>query len=99
MSEDLELTEEEEKKLVNYAESSSSPQLWSPDGGEPVTITDIVKNHGKAIKDGKPYTPKKWTPVSLSEMVSKWKPTGKAEDATVSCNCAKDSSGCEVCKK
>ncbi len=98
MSEDLELTEDEEKKLVNHAESSSSPQLWSADGGEPVTIADIVKNRGKAIRDGKPYIPKKWTPVSLSKMIEGWKPTGKADDKS-ECKCEKDSAGCEICAK
>lgn len=70
MSEEKFLTDEEELKLENYAQSSTSPQLWSPDGGEPMTITDIVKSKGYAKKDGKKYKPKKWTPVSLSEKIT-----------------------------
>lgn len=75
------LTDEEAERLENCAQSTSTPQLWSPDGGEPMSISDIVKGRGMATgKDGKKYHPKKWTPVGLDKMVSSWKPTGNAED-------------------
>jgi hypothetical protein len=75
------IDDEEVKKLESCAQSSTVPQLWSADGGEPMSISDIVKNRGKAKnKSGKLYNPKKWTPVGLSDTVKKWIPKGKADD-------------------
>lgn len=90
------LSDEEVERLENCAQSTAVPQLWSPDGGEPMSITDIVKNQGMATsKEGKKYRPKKWSPVGLDSMVSKWKPSGKADDEMVACAC--DGEGCEKC--
>lgn len=91
------LSDEEVKKLENFAESSTTTsQLWRADGdGEPMSITDIVKSRGIAKnKSGKEYRPKKWTAVGLDTIVNKWKPTGKADDANV---CVCDGAGCEKC--
>lgn len=97
MSDKSYLTEDEEKRLENCAQSTSSPQLWSPDGGEPMSITDIVKGRGKAKgSDGKKYRPKKWTPVGLDSIVTKWKPTGKADDLESN---APEDEGREKCEK
>jgi hypothetical protein len=75
------LNDEEVEKLESCAQSSTVPQLWSADGGEPMTITDIVRNRGKTKdKSGKLFHPKKWKPVGLSDMVNKWKPKGNADD-------------------
>lgn len=72
------ISEDEEKILENCAQSTTTPQLWSPDGGGPMSITDIVKGRGKVKgKDGKKYYPKKWTPVGLDTVVKKWTPKGK----------------------
>jgi len=78
MKEELYLSDDEEKVLENCAQSTTTPQLWSPDGGEPMSITEIVKHRGMAKgKDGKKYRPKKWTPVGLDTIVKKWTPKGK----------------------
>lgn len=89
------LTEEESGRLENCAQSSTTPQLWSPDGGEPVSISDIVKSRGMATdKGGQKYRPKKWTPIGLDSIVKDWKPSGNADDATT-CECKKED--CEAC--
>lgn len=93
------LSEEQEEKLENYAQSSSVPQLWKADGkGEPMSITDIVKSKGFATVDGKKYKPKKWKPVSLSDKVMSddFGKVNHSKDQEKCDNCSGE--GCYKCK-
>lgn len=65
------LSEDEVKKLENYADSSSVPQLWSPDGGKPMSISEIVKHRGLANNKKGKYRPKSWKAVSMSSLVNR----------------------------
>lgn len=86
------LTEEESERLENCAQSTGVPQLWKADGkGPAMTITDIVRSGGTGPRG---EIPKKWKPVSLSEVVKTWKPKNSVKDS-VSCAC--DGKGCENC--